>query len=86
MHTPSFAGAESEKARTPSWTDRVLYRGDLLRQHTYMAHHTILFSDHVPVSALFSYGKGADKVVLAESPPKVPPRCGELRVSRAWAS
>lgn len=48
----------SEKMRTPSYCDRVLYRsqpgaGDRLRQLSYTHHPSILTSDHTPVSATF---------------------------------
>eukprot|EP01132_Coremiostelium_polycephalum_P002758 gene2758-3432_t len=42
----------SEKNRTPSWCDRILYRGDTLKQINY-CRHELMESDHRPVSALF---------------------------------
>lgn len=44
----------SEKLRIPAWTDRILGRGDVLRQLTYTYAPDVLFSDHRPVSAVFS--------------------------------
>lgn len=52
----------SEKARTPSWTDRILSRGTNLRQQSYDS-APLLFSDHRPVYALFN----ADIVIVNES-------------------
>lgn len=43
----------SEKARTPSWTDRILSRGSNLRQLSYGS-APLLFSDHRPVYATFA--------------------------------
>eukprot|EP00158_Paraphelidium_tribonemae_P005747 Partr_v1_DN27507_c0_g1_i1_m30757 putative Synaptojanin len=44
----------SEKRRTPSWCDRVLYRhGDPIRALKYDCIHSILTSDHKPVVCLF---------------------------------
>ncbi|KZF26905.1 DNase I-like protein [Xylona heveae TC161] len=42
----------SEKARIPAWCDRVLWRGDNLRQTSYNA-APLRFSDHRPVYATF---------------------------------
>ncbi|KAL0484152.1 inositol polyphosphate 5-phosphatase [Acrasis kona] len=45
----------SEKQRTPSWTDRVLYKGrcrDKVIQRSY-DRYELLISDHLPVSSLF---------------------------------
>ncbi|ODQ68625.1 hypothetical protein NADFUDRAFT_4149, partial [Nadsonia fulvescens var. elongata DSM 6958] len=42
----------SEKARTPSWTDRILSRGTNLRQLSYGS-APLMFSDHRPVFATF---------------------------------
>lgn len=47
---PSRAG---EKQRTPAWCDRILWHGKGVRQHSYFRSE-IKFSDHRPVSALFS--------------------------------
>lgn len=43
----------SEKMRIPAWTDRILGRGDVLRQQSYGSAEDILFSDHRPVYATF---------------------------------
>ncbi|KAG4301089.1 hypothetical protein PCK1_002788 [Pneumocystis canis] len=42
----------SEKQRTPSWTDRILYKGSNLRQLSYNS-SPLTFSDHRPVYAHF---------------------------------
>ncbi|KYQ96666.1 inositol 5-phosphatase [Tieghemostelium lacteum] len=42
----------SEKNRTPSWCDRILYRGDSLKQINY-SRHELKESDHRPISAIF---------------------------------
>lgn len=42
----------SEKARIPAWCDRVLYRGEKLRQISYNT-APLRFSDHRPVYAVF---------------------------------
>lgn len=47
---PSRAG---EKQRTPAWCDRILWYGKGLKQHSYFRSES-KFSDHRPVSALFS--------------------------------
>ncbi|CAF0810842.1 unnamed protein product [Didymodactylos carnosus] len=48
----------SEKFRTPSWTDRILYKFNHehydVKSHYYNSSPSIRFSDHRPVSALFS--------------------------------
>lgn len=44
----------SEKMRIPAWTDRILSRGEVLRQELYGSAEDILFSDHRPVYALFT--------------------------------
>lgn len=43
----------SEKARIPAWCDRILRKGDRLRQTTYNHVPTFRFSDHRPVYAHF---------------------------------
>ena len=43
----------SEKMRIPAWTDRILSRGEVLRQTDYGSAEDILFSDHRPVYATF---------------------------------
>ncbi|KAF2454963.1 SacI homology domain-containing protein [Lineolata rhizophorae] len=42
----------SDKARIPAWCDRILWKGDNLRQTTYYT-APLRFSDHRPVYALF---------------------------------
>lgn len=44
--------ARSEKARIPAWCDRVLYKGENLRQISYNT-APLRFSDHRPVYAMF---------------------------------
>jgi hypothetical protein len=48
---------EKEKARTPAWTDRILWRsaapGGGMQQLTYAAAEGVMVSDHRPVSAAF---------------------------------
>ncbi|ODV59760.1 uncharacterized protein ASCRUDRAFT_36782, partial [Ascoidea rubescens DSM 1968] len=53
----------SEKQRVPSWTDRVLYRGNALKPLAYNSIPTVMFSDHKPVFAAF---KATAKVVNYE--------------------
>lgn len=43
----------SEKMRIPAWTDRILNRGEVLKQVNYGCAEDILFSDHRPVYATF---------------------------------
>lgn len=44
----------SEKLRIPAWTDRILSRGDSVRQASYGSAENIIFSDHRPVFATFN--------------------------------
>ncbi|CCD23143.1 phosphoinositide 5-phosphatase INP51 NDAI_0B01090 [Naumovozyma dairenensis CBS 421] len=44
----------SEKMRIPAWTDRILSRGEVLKQLSYGCAEDILFSDHRPVYATFN--------------------------------
>ncbi|CDO93891.1 unnamed protein product [Kluyveromyces dobzhanskii CBS 2104] len=44
----------SEKMRIPAWTDRILSRGEMLKQEVYDSAEDILFSDHRPVYGIFT--------------------------------
>ena len=61
----------SEKARTPSWCDRVLWgRGPHVRCAAYVACHDVTCSDHKPVAARLVWAPpGADAAALAPPPP-----------------
>jgi hypothetical protein len=43
----------SEKARTPSWTDRIIYKGDNVKPLAYSSSDSLSFSDHKPVYAAY---------------------------------
>ena len=42
--------------RAPAWTDRVLWKGDHVKQTAYRSHMALQVSDHKPVSAVFEAG------------------------------
>lgn len=43
----------SEKARTPSWTDRIIYKGSKIKPLAYSSSDSLTFSDHKPVYAAY---------------------------------
>uniref|UniRef100_A0A0K0CXM2 IPPc domain-containing protein n=1 Tax=Angiostrongylus cantonensis TaxID=6313 RepID=A0A0K0CXM2_ANGCA len=45
---------EYDLKRTPSWCDRVLYKGDIISPVSYSCNQEVLVSDHLPVQAVFN--------------------------------
>lgn len=43
----------SEKARTPSWTDRIIYKSSSVKPMAYSSSDSLMFSDHKPVYAAY---------------------------------
>ncbi|KAK3001126.1 hypothetical protein RJ639_022201, partial [Escallonia herrerae] len=73
-YSGGLPGRAGEKQRTPAWCDRILWYGKGVKQHSYFRGES-KFSDHRPVSALFSTHvevvKSA-KARVAPLPPIIP--------------
>ena len=61
-----FLTSSREKARIPAWTDRILRKGDILKQLNYTT-ASLRFSDHRPVYATFQCSVSAVDEVRKES-------------------
>ncbi|KAK5968672.1 hypothetical protein GCK32_009383, partial [Trichostrongylus colubriformis] len=44
---------EYDLKRTPSWCDRILYTGDIIKPVSYISNENVLVSDHLPVQGVF---------------------------------
>ncbi|KAK9107917.1 hypothetical protein Syun_023928 [Stephania yunnanensis] len=76
-YSGGFPSRSGEKIRTPAWCDRILWCGKGVKQLSYFRSES-KFSDHRPVSALFSTHieviKSADPTAnIISLPPTIPP-------------
>lgn len=61
----------SEKQRTPSWTDRILWLSwheGTIESLYYKAHHDVMLSDHRPVSSLLKVQVSWHRLSATRSP------------------